>query len=267
MHIVVCAKQIPNPEIASSIFRVDEVNKQVVAIAGMALVVSPFDEQAMEAALRIREQCGDVKITIMSMGPSSARDVIKYGLSMGADEGVLLTDPNFDGGDAFTTALILTEAIKKLGGCDLILTGRQAADWDAGIVGCGIAELLGIPAITFAKSVQVDESTVRVSRVLDDGFETVETTLPALVTISNELGAPRTANLRETMRAARKPVQAWTAADLGLTATQVGNAGARGCLERLYVPVKTRHCELIEGASPEELARNLVQRLQEAKLI
>ncbi len=267
MHIVVCAKQIPNPETASSVFKVDEQAGKVIPVAGMPLVVSPFDEQAMEAALRIREKNPDVKITIMSLGPASAREVIKYGLSMGADEGVLLTDTSFDGGDGYTTALVLAQAIRKMGDCDLVLTGRQAADWDAGIVGCGIAELLGVAAITFAKTIQVQEDTVRVDRVLDDGFETVETRLPAVVTISNELGTARSANLRETMRAARKPVKLWTAADIGLDTAQVGSAGARKTLERLYVPVKERHCEMIQGGSPEELAKNLIARLQEAKLI
>lgn len=267
MHVIVCVKQIPNPEISPGIFKIDEVAKKVVPVAGMAQVMSPFDEQALEAALRIRENLGAAKITVMSLGPSSAREVIKHGLSLGADEGVLLTDSAFEGADSYTTALTLSEAIKKVGEYDLILTGRQAADWDAGIVGCGIAELLGIPAITFAKSVQIEKDVVRVERVIDDGFETVETRLPALVTISNELGAVRKANLRETMKAARKPTQIWSSSEIGIAAERVGSAGARRVLDRLFVPVKNIECEMFDGNSPGEIAASLVRRLREFKII
>jgi electron transfer flavoprotein beta subunit len=267
VHIIVCAKQIQNPEIATSVFRVDEQTNKVIPVAGMPLVMSPFDEQCMEAALRIREKLGEVKITIMSLGAKSTKDVIKHGLSMGADEGVILDEEGLDGGDSYTTALMLAEAIKKVGAYDLILTGRQAADWDAGIVGPGLSELLGIPAITFARSVQVEGSTVRVERVLEDGFETVEAALPAIVTISNELGEARKPNLRETMKAARKPTKAMTTNDLGLDASKLGAAGARTVLDKLYIPLKDGKCELIQGGSAQELAANLVRKLQEAKLI
>ena len=267
MHIVVCAKQIPNPEISSGVFKLDEVKKQVVPLPGMAQVMSPFDEQALEAALRIREMLGGAKITVLSLGPSSAKDVIKHGLSLGADEGILLTDKAFEGSDSFTTALALSEAIKKIQDCDLVLTGRQAADWDAGIVGCGIAELLNIPAITFAKSVKVENGKVRVERVLDDGFQTVETKLPALVTISNELGEVRKANLRETMKAARKPTHVWSAGDIGIPTDQLGEAGARRVLERLYVPVKNTQCEMFTGNTSEEIAASIIRRLREVKVI
>ena len=175
---------------------------------GASLVMSPFDEQALEAALRIRDVLGDVKITVVSLGPDSAREVLKPGLSMGADEAVLLSDPAFEGTDSYTTALALAAAIKKIGEYALILAGRQAADWGAGVVGLGIAELLGIPAITFARDVQVHDRTVRVECVLQNGFETVEASLPAMVTISNELGEPRSPNLRQVMRAARKKATA-----------------------------------------------------------
>lgn len=267
MNIIVCVKQIPDPETPASAFKVDEVAKKVVPAPGIAPVISPFDAQAVEAALRIRDAKGEGKITVVSMGPESARDAIKHGLAMGADEGVLLSDPAFEGADSYTTALVLAEAIKKIGEYDLIITGRQAADWDNGVVGSGLAELLGLPVITIAKDVQVTDGTVRVERVLTDGFETVEAPLPAVVTVSNELGDPRYPQLRQIMMAARKQVTVWTASDLGLDPSQVGAAGARTELERLYVPVKEVQCEFIEGDSPQELAANLARRLREAKLI
>jgi len=267
VHIIVCAKQIQNPEIATSVFRVDEQANKIIPVVGMPLVMSPFDEQCMEAALRIREKLGEVKITIMSLGPKSTKDVIKHGLSMGADEGVILDEEGLEGGDSHTAALMLAEAVKKIGAYDLILTGRQAADWDAGIVGPGLSELLGVPVVTFARSIQVEGNTARVERVLEDGFETIEAPLPAIVTISNELGEARKPNLRETMRAARKPIKVITANDLGLDASKIGAAGARTVLEKLYIPTKDGKCELIQGGSPQELAANLVRKLQEVRLI
>lgn len=267
MHIVVCTKLVPNPEAAFSMFKIDEQAKKVVPAAGLPWVVSPFDEQALEAALRIRDKQPDTRITVMTLGPETSRNALKHGLAMGADDGVLLADADFEDGDAYTTAHALAAAVRKLGDIDLVLTGRQAADWDAGMVGAGIAEQLGVVAISFAKDISVEGGAVRVERVLDDGTEIVATDLPALVTVSNELGEARKPNLRETMRAARKPVVTWSAADLGLPADAIGAAGRRAVRERVFVPVKDNRCEIIEGASPEEQAARLAQRLREAKVI
>jgi electron transfer flavoprotein beta subunit len=267
MHIIVCVKQIPNPETPAHLFKVDEAAKHVIPAPGVPLVMSPFDEQAIEAALRIRDVMGEVKITVISLGPDSARDILKHGLSLGADEAVLLSDPAFEGSDSYTTALALAAAIKKVGEYDLILTGRQAADWDAGVVGLGIAELLEVPAITFAKDVKVQKRAVRVERVLQDGVETVEAPLPALVTISNELGEPRSPSLRQVMRASRKKATVWSAADLDLDAGRIGAAGARLTVERLFIPVKENQCEFIPGASPQEQAIQLLRRLQEMRVL
>ena len=267
MHIVVCVKLVPDPEAAFSMFKIDEQAKTVVPAPGLPWVMSPFDEQAVEAALRIREKLPGTRISVMTLGPEAARNVLKHGLAMGADDGVLLADAAFELGDSYTTAYTLAAAIRKLGNCDLVLTGRQAADWDAGVVGAGTAELLGVPVIAFAKEVRIDGSAVRVERVLDDGTEIVEAQLPALVTVSNELGAARAPNLRETMRAARKPVVVWSAADLGVAAGEVGAAGSRCVRERVFVPAKDNRCEMVEGATPEEQAVKLAQRLREAKVI
>jgi electron transfer flavoprotein beta subunit len=267
MHIAVCIKLVPDPEAAFSMFKIDEQAKQVVPAAGLPWVVSPFDEQALEAALRIREKLPDARISVMTLGTETARNALKHGLAMGADDGVLLADAGFEGGDAYTTALALAAGLRKLGAVDLVLTGRQAADGDAGVVGAGIAEMLGMPAITFAMDVRIENGTVRVERVLDDGSEVVAAQLPALVTVSNELGAARKPNLRETMRAARKPVVTWSAVDLGLSVDAIGAARRRAVRERVFVPVKDNHCEMIEGASPGEQAAKLALRLREVKVI
>ena len=150
---------------------------------------------------------------------------------------------------------------------DLILTGRQAADWDAGVVGAGIAELLGLPAITFARDVRVADGAVTVERVLEDGIEIVEADLPAVVTVSNELGAVRYASLRETMRAAKKPIRDWGPGDIGLDKSQVGPAASRRVLERLYIPVNDVECEFMGGGTAAEMAAALARRLHEADLL
>ena len=267
MHLAVCIKYIPDPEAAFSMFTIDGEAKRVVPAAGLKHVVSPFDEQALEAALRIREQHAGARITVITLGNETSRNALKHGLAMGADDGVLLADTAFDGGDSYSTAVALAAALKKLGDIDLVLTGRQAADGDAGVVGAGLAEFLDRPLVTFAKSVDIENGVVRVERVLDDGTEVVEADLPAVVTVSNELGAPRVPNLRETMRAARKPVQVWKAADLALDVSVVGAAGARAVRERLFAPSKAVQCEFIEAATPEAQGVLLAQRLREAKVV
>ena len=270
MRIAVCIKQIPDPEIAPSLFRVDEDAKQVVTIPGMSPVISPFDEQAVEAALRIRDALGagaEVRITALTVGDESARGIVKHVLALGVDDAVTMSDPAFADSDGYAPAHALAKAIAKLGTVDLVLAGRQAADGDAGVVGPGLAELLGIPAITFARRIDVADGVVRAVRVLEDGSETVEAPLPALVTVSHEMGNVRNASLRETMRAARKPVETWTPADIGAAAGEVGAAGARRRLERLYVPVSDAACEFIEGDAAQAAAAALARRLVEEKIL
>lgn len=265
MNIIVCVKQIPDPETPATAFRVDEVHKKVVPAQGIAPVVSPYDTQAVEAALRIRDATGEGKITVVSIGPASARDVIKHALAMGADEGVLIDDPQlYDNPDPFVTAQVLTAAAKKIGEYDLILCGRAAADWDNGIAPSGIAELLGIPCVTVAKKVEAKNGHIAVDKVLADGFETIEASRPCVVTISNELGDPRYPQLRQIMAAARKQVQVWTVDDLGLTAEQLQ---PKIVIEKLYIPVKQSNVEIIEGDTIEDQANNLARKLREAKLI
>jgi electron transfer flavoprotein beta subunit len=259
MRIVVCIKQIQDPEAA--VLRVDEARREVIPLEGLQ-VTSPFDEQAIEAALRLRDKGTQCQITVVTFGPADAHRAIKRALSMGADDGMHVSNAGLERADSVASAHVLSRAITHIGQVDLVLTGRQAADWDAGIVGCGLAELLGIPVVTFAKSVQLEDGRLVIERVLDDGFETVEAALPCVVTISNELGAPRKASLRETMRAAKKPTQALTLEALGIGTTETMQER-----ERLFMPVKSINCELASGASAEEIAKQLVARLAASKLL
>ncbi|MHB1235594.1 MAG: electron transfer flavoprotein subunit beta/FixA family protein, partial [Microbacteriaceae bacterium] len=236
MHIVVCAKQIPDPETPPSAFKIDTATNKVVPAQGISPVLSQFDGIAAEAALRIREAGGDGKITVISLGADNAQAAIKQVLAMGADEGVLLNDPAFLDGDSYTTAKVLSAAIKSLGDVDAVFCGRQAADWDMGQVGLLIAENLGWPAAIIAKGVALEGDKLKVERVLADGYETVEVSFPAVVTVSNEFGEPRYPKLPQIMAAAKKTVTQLKAADLGLSEAEVGKAGSRLQLQKLFIP-------------------------------
>ena len=266
MNIIVCVKQIPDPETPAASFRVDEAAKKVIPAQGIAPVVNPYDPQATEAALRLNEADGGGKVTVLSLGPDSARDAIKHALAMGADEGVLITGPDVDGIDNFQTAKALAAAIEKLGGADLVLMGRASADWDMGVVPTGVGSILNMPVVTLAKAIEKTGDAIKVERVLDDGFQTVEVSTPAVISISNEFGEPRYPQLRQIMLAAKKTVQVWSAADLGI-GDQMGAANRDLTLEALFVPKVESNVEIIEGDSPEEKARILAQKLRAAKLI
>ena len=186
---------------------------------------------------------------------------------MGADELILLEDKAFAGGDSWSTAYALAMAIKKVGSYDLIFCGRQAADWDAGQVGSGIAEILGLPGVTVAKKVEVADGKAKVERVTADGYEVIEVSLPALVTISNELGEARYPTIKGIMAAKKIEPVVWKPADIGVEPAQVGVAGRRVKLLNLFQPVHEGKCELVEGESPEEAGVNLALKLREAKIL
>jgi electron transfer flavoprotein beta subunit len=266
MNIIVCCKQVLDPEAPPASFKIDAAANKVLPPQGVPPVVSPFDEQAVEAALRLKDKLG-AKVTVLSLGNNLVRDVVKKPLSMGADELILLEDPAFDGGDSWSTAFALAQAIKKIGQYDIIFCGRQAADWDAGMVGSGIAELLGIPSVTIAKKVEIVDGKAKVDRVVSDGFETVEVMLPALITVSNELGEPRYATLKGIMAAAKKKPIVWGPADIGVNTAQVGSSGRRQRLVKLFQPVREGKCEIMKGETPAEAGTNLALKLREVKVI
>jgi electron transfer flavoprotein beta subunit len=261
-HIICLAKQVPDPETPASQFKVDEGAKKVLPVPGIQPVPSQFDTIGVEAALRIKDKIPDAVVTVLSLGPDSYRDTIKHCLAMGADEGVHINDPAVNNADHWATAEVLAAAIQKLAPYDLVIAGRQAVDWDMGVVGSTIAEILGAPVVTIAKQVDYDGNKVTVERVLLDGFETVEAPTPAVVTVSNELGEPRYPQLRQIMAAAKKEVKNWTLADLG-----IGAPTPRVNLEALFVPDTSVQTEFIDGDSAQEKAQKLAQRLREAKLI
>ena len=266
MNIIVCVKQVIDPEAPPASFKVDAATNQILPAPGVSPVISPFDENAVEAALRIKDVQGG-KITIISLGVNLLREVVKKPLSMGADELILLEDEAFADGDSWSTANALAQAIRKAGDYDLILCGRQASDWDAGQVGPGIAEILGVPSVTVAKKIEAADGKARVERVTDDGYEVIEVALPALVTVSNELGEARYPTIKGIMGAKRVEPVVWKAADIGVEAAQAGAAGRRVSLNKLFQPVHEGKCEMVEGESPEESGVKLALKLRATKLL
>lgn len=266
MDMIVCVKQVVDPEAPPASFKVDTANNAVIPPPGVSPVISPFDEQAVEAALRIKDAKGG-KITIISLGTNLLRDVVKKPLSMGADELILLEDPAYTQGDSWSTAYALAMAIKKIGSYDLIFCGRQSSDWDAGQVGSGIAELLGIPCITVAKKVEVLDDKARIEKITADGYDVLETSMPAVVTVSNELGEPRYPTIKGIMSAKKKEPVIWKPADIGAEPEKLGATGRHTRMLKLFQPVREGKCEVIAADTPEEAAVKLALRLREAKII
>jgi electron transfer flavoprotein beta subunit len=264
--MIVCCKQVIDPEAPPATFKVDTATNKVVPPQGVPPVISPFDEQAVEAALKIKDAKGG-KITAISLGVNLLRDVVKKPLSMGADELILLEDPAFTEGDSWSTAYALAMAIQKVGKFDLIFCGRQASDWDSGQVGSAIAEILGLPSVTVAKKVEATDGKVKVERVTADGYEVVEVTLPALITVSNEIGAARYPTIKGIMAAKRKEPTVWKPADIGVDPAKIGAAGRRTKLVKLFQPVREGKCEVLTADTPEEAAVKLAQKLREVKAL
>ena len=268
MNLIVCCKQVLDPEAAPSTFKLDAANNRMVQPPEVKPVVNPYDEQAVEAAMRIKDKDKAThKVTIISLGNNLVRDVVKKPLSMGADELILLEDPAFEGGDSFAVATALAAAIKKVGAFDLIFCGRQESEWDDGQVGSGIAEILGIPSITVAKKVEVTDGKVKVERVVADGFQVLEATMPALITVSNELGEARYATLKGIMAASKKQPIVWKPADIGLDASKVGGAARKSKIVKLFQPVKVSKCEIVTDDDPKAAAAKLADKLRENKVI
>ena len=263
LNMIVCVKQVMDPETPPSAFKVDPESKRVVEAQGIPPVLNGFDENAVEAALRVKDELGG-SITVVSVGGEFVLDVMKKPLSMGADELVLAQDERLSDLDAFATALTLAAAIRKIGEFDLILCGRQASDWDNAQVPLGVAELLDLPCITVAQKVEVVGDGLVVQRATSDGYEVVESALPALVTVTNELGEPRYATLRGIMAAGRKTPTVWTVDDLGLDSTDLQ---PRLHVTGLFVPSVDRECEIISGEGDADAGRLLALRLREDKLI
>ena len=265
MNIAVLVKSVPDTEARIRIAG----DGASIETQGVKFVMNPSDEFAVEEAIRIRDKRGDSKVTVISMGPDRAVEVLRTALAMGADEAVHVSDPAFEGGSPQADARVLAETIRLIGGADLVLGGKQAIDDDASQVCAAIAEYLEMPQAQIVTELTLsdDGSAATARRRVEGGDEIVELRLPAVVTCEKGLNEPRYASLPGIMKAKKKEIRKVTLADLPLEADQVGSAAATSRLVR-YHPLPERPPVKMIPGEPAEQAKELVRLLrEEAKVI
>jgi electron transfer flavoprotein beta subunit len=262
MDIVVLVKQVPDTESLVQI-AADGVS---IKKDDIKWVMNPYDELAVEEALRIKEAKGG-SVTILSVGGQKAQETIRTALAMGADKGIHVNDPKAEGSDSLAVARILAAAIKTLP-FHLIIAGQRGVDEDNYQVGAAVAEFLGIPHISLVIKAEVLDGKIRCQRVIEGGAVVVEAPLPALFTTQRGLNDPRYASLPGIMKAKKKPLELKTIADLGLDPAVVGAAGRKVVVKTLRLPPQRKAVRMITGDTPEAVASELVRVLHdEAKLI
>ena len=250
MQIIVCIKQVPETHNV----RIDPTTHALVREGG---VINPFDENAIEAALQLKEQHGG-KVTVISMGPPDADKSLRHALAMGADQAVLLTGEAYRRSDTLATSCALAGAIRKLGEFDLVLCGKQAIDGDTAQVPPGLAERLGIPQVTFAIELEVGNGKLRAKRVLDDRYQTLEVKLPALVSVVKQINEPRRPGMKGVLRAKKAPLTIWDAPELEVDLSQLGNEGSPTWVIRTFAPERQKRGQVLEG-TPGEIAGKVVE--------
>ncbi len=260
MNIVVCLKQILDPEVPARDFRVDSEKRE--AEQGSAnLVTNIFCENALETALQIRDAHGG-KITAITCGPEGAEDVLRKALALKADQAVLVASDAANP-DPLFVAQTLAAAIRKLGEVDVVMVGREAGDWGAGQTGGLLAEELGWPCVSFAESLEPGSAagTVAVKRQIDSGWETIEAATPVVLSITNhDKNVPRIPKTRDVMQSYRKPLEKWTLAEL-----DIDPAAAHRYYQvaELFIPQKESKCEFIEGDTLEEKLDEFARRVRD----
>lgn len=264
MNILVCLKQILDPEIPARDFRIDTAKRE--AERGSAnLVTNIFCENALETALQFRERAvGGAKITVLSYGEPSAEDSLRKALAMKADLAALVVCEGNENPDPLTTARVLAAAIRKLGTFDLIMTGREAGDWGAGQTGALIAEELGLPCVSFVDSIESEAGRLRLRRQTDTGWEMIEAQPPVVVTVTNdEHNVPRIPKVRDVMMSYRQPLTKWTLDELGVDADEARAGNSYYEVAELFIPQKETSCEFVAGDTLDEKVEALARRIVE----
>lgn len=263
MKTVVCTKQVPD----TTDVRINPDTGTLIR-EGVESITNPFDEFAIEEALLTREKY-DGEVHVITMGPPQAIEVLRNAMAMGVDQTYLLTDEAFAGADTLATAYTLAKAIEKIGDVDLVICGKQAIDGDTAQVGPGIATRLNIPQLTYVSKVREmdpEKRRIVVERMIEDGKEVVESSLPALMTVVKDINEPRLPSLLGIKKAARAEIPTWTAADLNVEPDSVGLEGSPTYVMRVFTPEQRGGGEILQGEIPEVVSQ-LIDKLLEAKVI
>jgi len=257
MHFVVCIKQVPDTHDV-------KINPETNTLMreGVESIVNPFDMYAIEEAIRLKERLGG-RVTAISMGPPQAESALKEAVSMGVDEGILISDRAFAGSDTWATSYTLAMALKKIGDYDIILFGKQAADGDTAQVGPGVATHLDLPQITYVRKIEdVDENHVVAERLLETGYEVIDSPLPCVLTTVKEINEPRLPSLKGKMAARKAVIPTWSADDIGADTANIGLDGSPTKVVKIFSPPKRAGGEMLTG-EPEEIVDKLVQALKD----
>lgn len=263
MKIIVCIKQVPDVTDV-------KINPQTNTLIreGVPSIINPFDTYAIEEAVRLREKHGG-SVVMLTMGPPQAETALRQAVEVGADEMVLLSDRAFAGSDTLATSFALSAGIRKIGGFDLILCGKQAMDGDTGQVGPGIAEFLDLPLITYVKKIVEVEpgKRIRVEAMTDTGYDVLEAPLPAVLTVVKEINEPRLPSLRAKMKAKSAKVTVMKAEDIGASPERIGLAGSPTAVWKIFVPKPRSGGEMLKAETPSEYAEQLFNRLRERQIV
>lgn len=260
MNIIVCIKQVPD----TAEVRINPETNTLVR-DGVPSIINPYDTHALEAGLQIKERVGG-KVTVITMGPPQAETALREALSMGADDALLLTDRAFAGSDTWATSYTLAKAVEKLG-ADIILCGKQAIDGDTAQVGPEMAEFLNIPHIAYIRKIEeVKADSIRVQRLMEEGYDIVESSLPVLLTVVKELNEPRLPSLKGKMAAKKAEIKKMGPADLGADENNLGLKGSPTQVKNIFAPEAKKDRKMLEG-TPDEQVNNLVEELRRIKCI
>jgi len=257
MNIAVLIKQVPEIDLV----KVDEGANEVVLPSGPG-IVNPMDEYAVEEALKLKEAQGG-KVSVISFGSERAESALRACLALGVDEAILIADPIFEKSDPQAVGKILAAGLKKLGEFDLILAGKQAIDDDSAQVPAAVAGNLDLPQIMFVKKIDSAENgKANVWRTTEEGYDVVEVTLPAVISVVKEINEPRLPSLKGKMMAKKSQITKWSAADIGLSDESVG-ANSLTNLLKVAAPAPRQKGEMIEGETPAEIADKLYDKLKQ----
>ena len=264
MHIVVCLKQVPNTTQV-------KINPETNTLVrdGVESIMNPFDENALEMALQLKEAHPGTRVTALTMGPPQATDILKEAVGRGADDVLLLCDRAVAGSDTLATSYAISCAVRSLGSPDLVLFGKQAIDGDTAQVGPGVADWLGIPCVACVRKCEIaaDGKTATVERVSEDAYDVVEAPLPCALTVVKEANVPRMASLRGKMAARKLAIEPTTAAATGADPALLGLAASPTHVVRIFSPPAKTGGAKWEGLEPAEAAQKLVAELKNRKLV